>query len=262
MKKRYLVLVSTLILTSIVFFVIHYLIFRDLHHIGIFLMHDIAFIPLEVLLVTIFLERALHSHEKENIMKKLNISIGVFFNEIGTEMLGDIIYSDRNVDSIRDMMIIKSAHKEKEVKKMKDAVKLYVPSLDLNKINLNKMNEILNTERDFLIGLLKNPLLMEHETFTDMLQAVFHLQDELRLRINEGIDLTDEDKYAIKKDIERVYKFLSFEWIIYLEYTIKEYPYLFLSTFVDNPYDNREREALEKEAYRLSKILCVDTDIR
>ncbi len=37
-------------------------------------------------------------------------------------------------------------------------------------------------KEDFLMRLLENPLLIEHESFTDMLLAVFHLTGELTHR--------------------------------------------------------------------------------
>ena len=50
-------IVFALICTSAVLYVLHYLIFRDLHHIGIFFLHDLAGMPLEVILVTLFFDR-------------------------------------------------------------------------------------------------------------------------------------------------------------------------------------------------------------
>ena len=59
-------IVILLICTSAVLYVLHYLIFRDLHHIGIFFLHDLAGMPLEVILVTLFFDRIIEkAHEEE-----------------------------------------------------------------------------------------------------------------------------------------------------------------------------------------------------
>ncbi len=49
----------TLIFLSILFYLIHYLIFRDPHHIMIYLIGDIAFVFFQVLLVTIVINSLL-----------------------------------------------------------------------------------------------------------------------------------------------------------------------------------------------------------
>ena len=87
MKHRFnwqIILGIFLIVVSIIFYTIHYLIFRDAHHVFIFLLGDIAFVPIEVLLVTLILHRLLTSREKRALLNKLNMVIGTFFSEVGT----------------------------------------------------------------------------------------------------------------------------------------------------------------------------------
>ena len=47
-----------LVALSLVLFTAHYLIFQDEHHLFIFFLGDIAFIPIEVLIVTLIIDRA------------------------------------------------------------------------------------------------------------------------------------------------------------------------------------------------------------
>ena len=54
-------IVVLLLCTSAVLYVLHYLIFRDLHHIGIFFLHDLAGMPLEVILVTLFFDKIIET---------------------------------------------------------------------------------------------------------------------------------------------------------------------------------------------------------
>jgi hypothetical protein len=44
-----------LVALSTLFYFIHFLIFRDAHHIFIYMVGDIAFVPVEVLLVTLII---------------------------------------------------------------------------------------------------------------------------------------------------------------------------------------------------------------
>jgi hypothetical protein len=62
----------------------HYLIFKDAHHIFIYMLGDIAFVPISVLLVTLVLERFLEIQQKEQRLGKLNMVLDAFFSEAGT----------------------------------------------------------------------------------------------------------------------------------------------------------------------------------
>ena len=76
-----------LVFLSALFYFAHYVIFHDYHHIIIYLVGDIAFVPIEVLLVTLIIDRLLGAREKRSMLEKMNMVIGVFFSEIGTDLL-------------------------------------------------------------------------------------------------------------------------------------------------------------------------------
>ena len=76
-----------LLAVSGVLFYAHYVIFHDLHHLGIFTLHDLAFLPLEVLIVTLILDAMLKRRERKELLQKLNMVIGAFFSEVGGELL-------------------------------------------------------------------------------------------------------------------------------------------------------------------------------
>ena len=107
--KRYswqIFLASGLIFLSAVFYFVHYAIFRDAHHIFIYLVGDIAFVPIEVLLVTVIIHQLLSAREKSTRMEKLNMVIGAFFSEVGTRLLTYFSDWDPKLDKIRkDLMV-------------------------------------------------------------------------------------------------------------------------------------------------------------
>jgi len=69
----------------------------------------------------------------------------------------------------------------------------------------------LKEKRMFILALLENPNLLEHKSFTDLLRSVFHLTEELDKR-PELYNLPNFDYDHLKKDVERVYDQLIFEW--------------------------------------------------
>jgi len=91
----------SLVLASTALYLSHYLIFRDPHHIFIFTIGDIAFVPIEVLLVTLVIHRLLSEREKRSKLEKLNMVIGAFFSEVGTELLTYFPDFDPKLEEIR-----------------------------------------------------------------------------------------------------------------------------------------------------------------
>ena len=66
-------IVLLLVLFSLSMYALHYLIFRDFHHIAIFFVHDIAFLPLEVILVSLGFDKLIDRANEEENRSKLSI---------------------------------------------------------------------------------------------------------------------------------------------------------------------------------------------
>ncbi len=225
-----------LVALSAVLYFIHYAIFMDAHHIFIYLIGDIAFVPVEVLLVTLIIHRLLEHREKTSRLKKMNMGIGTFFSEAGSDLLKYLSVFDPQSNEIRKEIVIqdnwhgrKTAHLFKKIESLNYAV-------ELKRNDLEKIRKFLAGKRDFLILLLQNPNLLEHETFTDLLWAVFHLADELMHR-SDIKNIPDSDLEHLNGDIKRVYGLLVSEWLLYMRHIRDNYPYLFSLEIRTNPFD-------------------------
>jgi len=80
------------------------------------------------------------------------------------------------------------------------------------------------------------PNLLEHETFTDLLWAVFHLAEELAYRKNVSL-LPNSDYEHLIGDIKRVHVLLLSEWLDYMKHLREDYPYLFSLAVRTNPFN-------------------------
>lgn len=213
----------TLVTISMILYALHIAIFKDAHHVAVFFLEDLAFIPIEVLVVTFIFEKVLSDREKAHTMEKLNMLIGVFFNELGSELLR--LYST-GISSDIDFKEIETWDNRKFDSVAKEVRLANNIEIDVDKMELNDICSYLRGKRDFLISMLQNPALLENDTFTELLQAVFHLESELEY-FNRNGDIVDEDKEHLKGDFERVYPLLKYEWLIYLKYMKRAYPYAF-----------------------------------
>jgi hypothetical protein len=229
-------LAAVLIALSAILYFVHYQLFHDAHHIFLYLVGDIAFLPIEVLLVTIIIDRLLARREKEAMMTKMNMVIGIFFSEVGVRLLRDIARADRNIQGIARDALVKNDWSAKGVIAMKRALATYQPDLEAEGFELSHMKDFLLSQRDFLLRLLENPNLLEHERFTDLLWAVFHLMDELSYR-EEFRGLPASDFAHVTGDVKRAYLTGMLQWVDYMKHLNDQYPYLFSLALRSNPFD-------------------------
>jgi len=226
---------SLIALSAFVYF-IHYLIFRDAHHILIYLIGDIGFVFLEVLLVTLVLHQLLHYREKKTMLNKLNMVIGAFFSEVGGDLLKTFSNFDIEASKITNKLIITNDCSDKDFLKICKNVKEHTYDIDSKRGDLENIKKFLTDKRQFLLNLLENPNLLEHESFTNLLWAVFHLTDEITHRRNLG-ELPETDIKHLEGDLRRIYSLLIVEWLNYMKHLKNDYPYLFSLAMRTNPFD-------------------------
>ncbi len=239
MKRRYswqILLGVSLVLLSVLLYLIHFMVFSDLHHIGIYSLGDLAFLPLEVLLVVLIVHQLLNWRERRAKLEKLNMVIGAFFSEVGTHLLTSFSDFDPGLDRIRSSLIVTDDWNEKAFKEVSRSLNNYDYKVEIHRVNLVDLKVFLLDKRNFLLRLLENPTLLEHESFTELLRAVFHLTEELDSRVSfEGLPSSDLDH--LKGDMERAYTLLVSEWVDYMRYLKDNYPYLFSLAMRTNPFD-------------------------
>lgn len=225
-----------LVLLSVFVYALHWVFFRDLHHILIYLVGDIAFVFIEVLLVTLIIHQVLSEREKRALLNKMNMVIGAFFNETGTELLRHFNSFDTNPDKISKHLIVNNEWSDEHFEKVKNVLSHREYVIDSSAGDLGQLLEFIVGKRHFLLRLLENPNLLEHDSFTEMLWAVFHLADELSHRRSVH-DLPKSDYSHLAGDIKRAYKLLVQEWLDYMQHLKKNYPYLFSLAMRTNPFD-------------------------
>ncbi|MDP1758601.1 MAG: hypothetical protein Q8K77_02220 [Thermodesulfovibrionales bacterium] len=226
----------SLVALSAVLYLLHYAIFRDSHHIFIYLLGDIAFVPIEVLLVTLIIHRLLSAREKRTMLKKMNMVVGVFFSEAGTALLKSLSAFDSQSDKIGVRLVVAGNWAGQEFSMVKKYVKNYDCKIEINRGDIEGLRDFLVGERRFLLALLQNPNLLEHESFTDLLWAVTHLTEELSHR-KDLRTLPNADYEHLSGDIKRAYIMLITEWLGYMEHLKESYPYLFSLAVRTNPFD-------------------------
>ena len=143
-------------LSGMVYF-INYLIFRDARHIFIYLIGDIAFVFIEVLLVTLVLHELLAYREKKSMLKKLNMVIGAFFSEVGTELMTHFIAFDSKAQEITKHLVVKKDWSNKEFIRMRSRVASHSAEVYCRKGDITGLKDFQIKKRGFLLVMLENP---------------------------------------------------------------------------------------------------------
>ena len=236
--KRYsfiLTLAVIFLLLSGVTYFIHYLVFRDVHHIFVYLVGDLAFLPLEAFIVVVVIERILTRRETQAKLQKLNMVIGAFFSEMGNYLLQNLLAYLRNKEEISLHLNVTGDWTRNDFRKAADFAYHLPVDVDHRSLDLSQLKEFLSRKRGFLLTLLENPSLLEQDRFTDLLWAVTHLDEELEARQSLS-NLPDKDLDHIAGDIQRMYDHLASEWLGYVEHLKSKYPYLFSLILRTHPF--------------------------
>jgi hypothetical protein len=227
---------AIMVALSILVFLIHYAIFRDARDIFFYFFIDLGFVFIEVLLVTLIIHEVLKFREKRALMEKMNMVIGAFFSEVGTTLLREMAACDPGAENISRELIIDGHWTKVQFRNAKRRIRNYEHAIESYCGDLASLREMLVGHREFLLRLLENPNLLEHDTFTNLLMAVFHLTEELAAR-SDVRQLSETDRLHIANDMKRVYSLLTAEWLDYMEHLRENYPFLFSFAMRTNPFD-------------------------
>jgi hypothetical protein len=225
-----------LVAVSVILYDVQITIFHSTRDTFFYLFQDLAFIPIQVLLVTLILNQLLNVREKLSMLNKLNMVIGTFFSEVGTTLLKAFAAFDQNTGNIRGELLINGEWSDQQFVIVTKRVRGYEYRILSTESDLEALRTFLIGKRKFLLGLLENPNLLEHETFSELLWAVFHLSEELAVR-EDLQHLQQSDGDHIAGDIRRAYIILIVEWLAYMKHLKQDYPYLFSFAVRMNPFD-------------------------
>jgi hypothetical protein len=231
------VLIASLLAASAIFYAIDYFEFASLRSsMGFYTLLDIAFIPLNVLIVGLFINRLIQQRERQELLHKMNMVIGAFFSQTGSGLIRQLAAFDAHVDEDREHMLFRANWKPADFERHRLAVCGDHHPMNIAAGDLEALRDLLAAQRPFILGLLQNGNLLEHASFSDMLWAVSHLSEELSARRDLNA-LPNADRLHIQLDMARAYGRLLGEWLLYVRHLKQHYPYLFAFAVRTNPFD-------------------------
>jgi hypothetical protein len=231
----YLLLGASLLGLSVIAYLVQIAVFRRTTDTFFYLLQDLAFVPIQVLIVTLILNSLLVRREKQAMLKKMEMAIGAFFTEVGTALLGSLAQFDSQ-DAAMTQAITSNDWSAQGFERAGKYVREHKYQIDSQRGDLAQLKALLLDKRTFMLRLLENPNLLEHESFTDLLLATFHLTEELAFRADLR-HLPQADYNHLSTDMKRAYVLLIGEWLVYVKHLQADYPYIFSLLVRTNPFD-------------------------
>ena len=246
-KIKFSILMVVLI---IVIYGSNYLVLGDGEHIISYVWTHLGFIPVDILVVAFLLDEIIEKKEKEAMLEKLDMLMSTFFSEVGNELITQLSAVNKYKADTESLKSIKNWDEKDYDNKLVELKGSSIPfSADITPEEreefLENLRTVLVQKREFIINLINNPNLLEKEDFTGLVNAILHLDEELEHRKDLAL-VNDTDFGHLNGDMKRVYEKLVYEWVYYLKYLNKHYPYMIALIIRTNPFD-KEADVYVKE---------------
>ena len=155
-------------------------------------------------------EMIVNRSEKRIRLQKTNMVLGTFFSEIGTQLLNIFTVFDQQAGTIGKALKVTGDWSQKEFSAAKRRIESYDFSVDIHSSDLESLSRFLEEKGASMLRHMENPALLEHESFTDLLQAIIHLRDEFLYRTDLR-QLPDSDYRHLTGDMRRAYRRLVYQ---------------------------------------------------
>ena len=230
-----------MIILIIIIYGSNYLVLGDAEHIISYIWTHLGFIPVDIILVAFILDEIIEKKEKEAMLEKLDMLMSTFFSEVGNELISQLSTANKYKASTENLKSIKDWDEkdfDNKLAELKDASLDFQADIapEEREEFLENLRILLSSKREFIINLINNPNLLEKEEFTELINAILHLDEELEHRKDLNL-VTDADFGHLNGDMQRVYNKLVHEWVYYLKYLYKNYPYMIALVVRTNPFD-------------------------
>lgn len=203
-----------------------------------FLFNAMGMLPLNLILMTFVFSKLIKLHTKESRLRKQKMLVNAFFSEFGNRLLKQIAQLDSNRSELTQCAGTGDQW-DGDIEKIREVFNNHSAKLVVSSENFTQVMNALDSKHSFILTLLEHPALVQHERFSNLVWALFHLEDELRHR--PGFDnLPASDVAHLTGDIERVYTNLITQWVDYMVYLKENYPYLYSLAIRTGPFSSVE----------------------
>ncbi len=215
--------VSILLIISFMIYGLQIIIFHDPETTAFYIFQDMAFMPFTIAIATIVVGEVMDAREKRERMEKTRMLTSNFFTEMGVSLMRVLISAADYGEGVQKVFGENMVHDDQSLLQAKDVLHRCKVHVSLTKEVYEAAKKIIMERRTTLLVISSNPLLLDHEDFTEMLWSIFHLIDEFQLRNNFN-ELTEEDRHHLENDFSNLLKGLLVCWTSNMLFVKETYP--------------------------------------
>lgn len=215
-----------LILLSVGAYTAHYFFFRDLKYITNYVFLHLSFLPIHALVLGLILDELISYREKASRRRKLNLYLGIFFRQMGSEIFLTAANMAENRRELEALMSADQSWNTARFRRARMEVGHFPVKMRADAVSLIKLLDLLREHEPEIFAQTRNPLLMEFEDLYRCLLSLFHIIEEIQYR-RPVPQMSAPELQHLAKDAGKSLLQLSQLWLGYMEHLKKTHPVLF-----------------------------------
>lgn len=230
-NKKNIIIISVLLAISACIYGMQILIFKDVRNTEFYIFQDMAFIPISIAITTVVVGELLDINNKRDSRQKTRMLTSTFFSDIGFELMSMLAL----VSNIDEELLHTINDTELSESDKITAIKNSILTVNADMGIYTIISDVIIASKTDILILSSNPMLYDHEYFSDLLWELLHLMDEFRLR-GDYVKLTPNDLTELNSDFAQVLELLLINWVVNAKYLKETYPnfYRTITSFLDN----------------------------
>lgn len=231
LNKKNIVIISVLLAISACIYGMQILIFKDVRNTEFYIFQDMAFIPISIAITTVVVGELLDINNKRDSRQKTRMLTSTFFSDIGFELMSMLALVSNIDEALLQTINDSDLSEQDKISAIKNSG--FTVNADMGIYTI--ISDVIIASKTDILILSSNPMLYDHEYFSDLLWELLHLMDEFRLR-GDYVKLTPNDLTELNSDFAQVLELLLINWVVNAKYLKETYPnfYKTITSFLDN----------------------------
>ncbi|WLD77001.1 hypothetical protein QU661_03980 [Mogibacterium neglectum] len=231
LNKKNIVIISVLLAISACIYGMQILIFKDVRNTEFYIFQDMAFIPISIAITTVVVGELLDINNKRDSRQKTRMLTSTFFSDIGFELMSMLALVSNIDEALLQTINDSDLSEQDKISAIKNSG--FTVNADIGIYTI--ISDVIIASKTDILILSSNPMLYDHEYFSDLLWELLHLMDEFRLR-GDYVKLTPNDLTELNSDFAQVLELLLINWVVNAKYLKETYPnfYKTITSFLDN----------------------------
>lgn len=230
-NKKNIIIISVLLAISACIYGMQILIFKDVRNTEFYIFQDMAFIPISIAITTVVVGELLDINNKRDSRQKTRMLTSTFFSDIGFELMSMLALVSNIDEGLLHTINATELSESDKITTIKNSGLTVNADMGIYTI----ISDVIIASKTDILILSSNPMLYDHEYFSDLLWELLHLMDEFRLR-GDYVKLTQNDLTELNSDFAQVLELLLINWVVNAKYLKETYPnfYRTITSFLDN----------------------------